>query len=469
MYAPNDNLLGGPIIDRDYSVVMRVKADEGGMYLRGRVKNIYDGSQWLTDFEIFHNNIDFDVEIPEEHLEELLLYPETIATRTIFSPYKYYNSSFKKDIIYGNEDSVVYRKSTRNINLERYSIKHIKPEFIYLYDKLPDEIKENYLDIPSIGLIQTRALTTRITLGIEDPYEKMKTIERYLRDNYRYTLNTKEIDANDDFVESFLFDEKQGYCTYFATSLAVMGRMANVPTRYVEGFITSNLLDYEGYYEVSANRAHAWVEAYIEGQGWVRFEATPAYLNGDEIVSTDTFTDSLESDNGITGITDEERYLEKDDDEFDVADDYNKITATDIVIILLYLALVIGMILLILSKVKRLRHDVHNGDETEKIKNRILYLLSMCLLVDDDIDTSMLPKAVIMKNADLLELEMGADIIKIIDESLYSNKIFTQEEFELFDAYFRLFESQIKKKVTSVAHFLNKVILNNLYHKDYYL
>ncbi|MBI9013000.1 MAG: transglutaminase domain-containing protein [Clostridiales bacterium] len=468
MYSPNDNLLGGPITERDYSVIMRVKSDEGSLYLRGRAKNIYDGSQWTTDFDIYHNNVYSDELIINEHLEELVVYPETIVSRTLFSPYKYYSSSFNKDKIFGNEDSIVYRKARTNINLERYSVNYIKPEFIHLYDTLPNDLREHYLTVPSQGLVETRALTARLTTELNDPYEIMKTLERHLRDNYRYTLNTRAIDTEKDFVENFLFEEKQGYCTYFATSLAVMGRMAGVPTRYVEGFITSSILDYEGYYEVSANRAHAWVEAYIEGRGWIRFEATPAYLNGDEIVSEDVFDDTMESSDGILGEFDAERFREEEEGGF-VVTETETVPVQDIILILLYVSLVGLVILIVYKKARRLTKDISDGTPDEKIKKRILYMLSMCKSLDEDINTTELPKHVIVRvSTEVLDLEVPDEINQMIDTSLYSNKVFELDEFERLNKFFIQFESAVKKKITPVGHFVQKVLMNSLYHKDYY-
>ena len=468
MYSPNDNLLGGPITERDYSVIMRVKSDEGSLYLRGRSKNIYDGSQWATDFETYHNNVYSNELIINDHLEELVVYPETIVSRTLFSPYKYYSSSFKKDKIFGNEDSIVYRKARTNINLERYSVNYIKPEFIHLYDTLPDDLRDHYLTVPSLGLIQTRALTARLTTELDDPYEIMKTLERHLRDNYRYTLNTRAIDTDKDFVENFLFEEKQGYCTYFATSLAVMGRMAGVPTRYVEGFITSSILDYEGYYEVSANRAHAWVEAYIEGQGWVRFEATPAYLNGDEIVNDDVFDDALESSDGIMGEFDRNIFREEEEGGF-VSTETKTMPVQDILLILLYVSMVILVIIFVYTKARRLKKDISDGTPDEKIKKRILYMLSMCKLIDEEVNTTELPKHVIVRvSTEALALEVPDEINQMIDTSLYSNKVLELDEFERLNEFFILFESAVKKKITRVGHFGQKVLMNSLYHKDYY-
>lgn len=468
MYAPNDNMLGGKIIEREYFVVMRLKASQGGMYLRGRSKNIYDGSQWLTEFDTYYNNIYADQVIPEEHLDEIILYPETLATRTIFSPYLYYRSSFPKDQIYGNEDAIVYRKSPTNLMANEYTVRYIKPEFSAIYDVLKEEDRVHYLQLPDQGLTRTKGLVDRLMIGIEDPYEKMKILERYLREEYRYTLSTGEVDIEKDFVESFLFDEKQGYCTYFATSLAVMGRIADVPTRYVEGFISSDFLDFEGYYEVSANRAHAWTEAYIEGQGWVRFEATPAYLNGDEVVEETTFSDALESSDGAVDENPERPFFEEEGIEGTVKTN-ETIDIKLIVYVLFYILLVLVVTLIVVRKVRRLKRDLYSGDATENIHRRVLYLLSMCSIVDDEIDDTALPKVIIQRTSKALNLDVSITILTMIDQVLYSQKVFTEDEFMVFDAFFVEFEDHVKKKISVVTHFIFKMVLNNLYHRNYYL
>lgn len=79
-------------------------------------------------------------------------------------------------------------------------------------------------------------------------------------------------------MDYFLFHQKKGYCTYFASAFGVLARCVGIPTRYVEGF----MVDYKekdnvGAYQVGSNNAHAWVEAYIEGIGWIPFEPTPAF------------------------------------------------------------------------------------------------------------------------------------------------------------------------------------------------
>jgi len=102
----------------------------------------------------------------------------------------------------------------------------------------------------------------------------VKIIEEYLRKNFTYTLSPQVPPANHDFVDYFLFDGKEGYCTYFATAMCIMTRAIGIPARYVEGFVLPKEPDKYGFYHVTNQNAHAWVEVYFEGVGWVTFEPT---------------------------------------------------------------------------------------------------------------------------------------------------------------------------------------------------
>ena len=124
---------------------------------------------------------------------------------------------------------------------------------------------------------RVRELAAEITENAEGHYAKMQALTAYLRGTYPYAEDPAPLPENRDFVDFFLFEEKKGYCTYFATALAVMARTVGIPTRYVQGFIIPETADADGIYRLTGSSAHAWVEAYIPGLGWLPFEATPRY------------------------------------------------------------------------------------------------------------------------------------------------------------------------------------------------
>ncbi|MCP4806628.1 MAG: DUF3488 domain-containing transglutaminase family protein [Proteobacteria bacterium] len=119
------------------------------------------------------------------------------------------------------------------------------------------------------------ALADQIVGERQAPRAKAAAIEQYLRDNYDYTLIPTGSNS-DEPLSSFLFDSKEGHCEYFATALAVLLRAEGVPTRLVNGFYGGDYNALGGFIAVRQAHAHSWVEVWIVGEGWVRFDATPA-------------------------------------------------------------------------------------------------------------------------------------------------------------------------------------------------
>lgn len=89
-----------------------------------------------------------------------------------------------------------------------------------------------------------------------------------------YTLSPPVLPEGEDFVSFFLFESRQGYCVHFATAATLLFRAAGVPARYAEGYAVP--AGEEGWVDVPDSNAHAWVEIYLGGLGWVPVEVTPA-------------------------------------------------------------------------------------------------------------------------------------------------------------------------------------------------
>ncbi|MDQ2085997.1 transglutaminase domain-containing protein [Herbivorax sp. ANBcel31] len=140
-----------------------------------------------------------------------------------------------------------------------------------------DFILDNYTYIPDTLPDRVHQLAHEITKDAENNFDKVKAIETYLSENYLYTLLPGDTPEGRDFVDYFLFDQKEGYCTYFATAMAILTRCIDIPSRYIEGYRLPLESTEENLYEVRNNHAHAWVEVYFEGFGWVTFEPTAGY------------------------------------------------------------------------------------------------------------------------------------------------------------------------------------------------
>ena len=124
--------------------------------------------------------------------------------------------------------------------------------------------------------------------------------DMFLRE-YLYTLSPGRTPLTEDYVRYFLETQKQGVCTHFASAAVMILRHMGIPAKYVEGYcIPSSLVKEKGKkvnvdgddwfkgansynpqkkaftVEVSDMYAHAWIEVYLEGKGFVPFEVTPA-------------------------------------------------------------------------------------------------------------------------------------------------------------------------------------------------
>lgn len=181
------------------------------------------------------------------------------------------NSSY--GIIGGNGNYLV-------IGTVRIDPKELNYDCLLELSDRAEKIYSRYTQLPENLPKRVIELANSITAGEENNYDKVKAIEKFLSSNYPYTLKPKATPRGRDFVDYFLFDLKEGYCTYYATAMAILVRSIGIPARYVEGYILPPKPIEQNIYEVTNQNAHAWVEVYFEGIGWVPFEPTAPFVSG---------------------------------------------------------------------------------------------------------------------------------------------------------------------------------------------
>ena len=143
-----------------------------------------------------------------------------------------------------------------------------------------------YVGIPNARVF---ALARQIVSEAQatNPYDRAKAIERWLRDNIAYNETISAPPPNVDTVEWVLFDAREGYCTYYATSMILMLRHLGIPARLAAGFSQGEYDADSGQYVVREREAHTWVEVYFPGYGWIEFEPTsaqaPIHRDGDDL------------------------------------------------------------------------------------------------------------------------------------------------------------------------------------------
>lgn len=136
-------------------------------------------------------------------------------------------------------------------------------------DPYEEEIRLRYTWLPEDLPASIGELTTEITQGARDAYDAMCRIERWLSENCVYNETPGTPPEGTDFVEHFL-TTREGYCTYYASAMAVMARVYGLPSRYVTGYGLVREGDYR--YVARELTSHAWAEVYFHGIGWVTFD-----------------------------------------------------------------------------------------------------------------------------------------------------------------------------------------------------
>jgi hypothetical protein len=137
-----------------------------------------------------------------------------------------------------------------------------------------NELQSLLTDLPPLDPAVTD-LVIRLTADATGPYERVLAILDYLtdRDNgFVYSLATEPGTSGDDLVDFLEF--KRGYCEQYAGAMTVLVRAAGVPARMVLGYTPGTERD-DGSRVITSDDAHAWVEVWFDGLGWVPFDPTP--------------------------------------------------------------------------------------------------------------------------------------------------------------------------------------------------
>ncbi|MGH9713219.1 MAG: transglutaminase TgpA family protein [Candidatus Acidiferrales bacterium] len=303
----SDNVTLGEIgrIKKNSAVVMRIRVQDDpsraeGIHWRGIALTDFDGRRWFTplhDPVIVSPNSEGEYQLLPPSLRSPNAYPlrytvlmEPIATDAIFVAPRLQN-------IHGRFTNSTERAGDRrrpgylmidktgsifnpfhNDTKVRYEATSLLPiippaELRNASATYPDIIRALYLQLPRLDP-RIPKLAEQIVGGSDNNYDKAANIERYLKTRYGYTLDLTGTPTADPLAY-FLFVRRAGHCEYFASAMTVMLRSLGIPARYATGFLPGEFNDVGGDYIVRASDAHAWVEAYFPGYGWITFDPTP--------------------------------------------------------------------------------------------------------------------------------------------------------------------------------------------------
>ena len=286
-------MLGGPA-DPHADPVMRVETD-AQVLLRGAIRTEYTGYSWVDAapknrylyYDLTHASIRDRVFNPDYPAGKDAMVETEVSvkmldegTSTLFVPGRL--THFDMDL-----STAVYYNTAGEMFLSRqvqagdaYRLRALLPvpgdalrEAVAKGESMKDDGWQDALShhtrLPEGIEGGVYALTMELTGDLDNPYDRAVAIMDYLRREMRYTLDTAYPPQGRDFVSYFLLDSKAGYCSYYASAMAVMGRIAGLPTRYVEGYLAR-----PGQQVLTGENAHAWAEIYFRGVGWIPFDAT---------------------------------------------------------------------------------------------------------------------------------------------------------------------------------------------------
>lgn len=314
-YSRDDRVLGSGF-QFDYTSVMFVDTTHAA-YWRGETRAIYTGRGWESSGDETQIGVNGENSLLQEawidtsKLETI----EAVQTFTLLddSQYPVLFGAYQMEQVFLQEEAYPHIQWNPENSVLQWDMQRDYPSSYTVVSQLPviDEnqlrqadaniadtkIMEKYVQLPDTVTDRVYELAKTITAHADNDYDKVKAIEQHLNSNYFYNNQPDYSKIQKDFVDSFLFEIKEGYCDYFSTAMVVMARSLNIPARWVKGYTTGSLptegdeyftyyfdLETEGYtadmpgnYLVNNSNAHSWVEVYFDGYGWIPFEPTPGF------------------------------------------------------------------------------------------------------------------------------------------------------------------------------------------------
>ena len=290
------SMLGG-VANPSEKKVMQVRTDRD-LLLRGTIKTSYTGYSWTDEsvknrylwYDLLHRDnrskvFDMGGYNSDEYFDtvEAEIRFLTDGTSTLFVPTRlrsvemsleealYYNTAGEMFLSHNVTSDVNYRLTAlvpKNDDALMQAAELASP-FSEAYS---EEIAQTYTVLPS-GIDQALyELSFSLTQNEASTVGKVIALREWLATHCAYTLEGSYPEFGRDFVSWFVLEEQKGYCSYFASALTVMCRIVGIPARYVEGYYVQ--ANASGESIVSGRNAHAWTEVYLDGLGWIAFDAT---------------------------------------------------------------------------------------------------------------------------------------------------------------------------------------------------
>ena len=288
--------LGGPRNLGD-TVIMDVRSN-GGRYWRAVAFDTFTGRRWVNSSTLVQSvNASNHVHTPEFEARKEITQTITIMAPTgnvLFAASQPIRVSLNADA----DLNVIEQPPGDALPIAEISMLHrrgpdLRPGDTYLAvssltdasiedlqgagEEYPDWVREQYLELPSDLSPQVAELAKQVTAEALTPFDKALALEEFLR-SFPYNDQIPAPPAGVNAVNYFLFDVKQGYCDYYASSFAMMARTLGIPARVSAGYAQGDYTEEIDAYRVREYNGHSWPEAFFPGYGWIEFEPTASEI-----------------------------------------------------------------------------------------------------------------------------------------------------------------------------------------------
>lgn len=277
-------------------------------------------------------------------------------------------------------------------------------------------------------------------------------VREYLEKNLTYSDHPKSTfrtskAVSEDYVVNFLKNDKEGFSVQYATAATMIFRYLGLPARYVEGYMVRNDAD-----SATAADAHAWVEIYRYGFGWIPVEVTPGYF---EIPEERRLLQRPPRDHETSEVQEAENLGPEDSSDQNSSSGLNGGNLWWLWVLLVLVALVLALILRRFIALKMRDKKMHGEDLSANIRVMARYIRKNSLL------TGVRPRRDFPKSdAPLMNSFTGAGVsFEAVSDAMahafYSREGATQKDADTVERYLRATE----KALMEPAGFLRKLRL----------
>ena len=204
-----------------------------------------------------------------------------------------------------------------------------------------------------------------VGFDFKTPHQKLNLVLAHLRENYKYSTEV-ENSENIPPMENFLFNEKSGWCDYFASAGAILAREVGFPSRTAYGYSGGVSYKKDQIITYRSKDAHSWAEVFVKNVGWVVLDATPPG-SGAAVAS--------EKKLGNSNLPAPEFFRDANIDDVEIVDQAAEVERKKPNSLFIWLAVLLGIcvILLIRQLLASLATKIPDAESENAEKNHILW------------------------------------------------------------------------------------------------